>query len=318
MFAKLSEKYHVPNPLEEDRGESVNVQSPAVKPGRTGIGFGASTAHTPISSESEKAASLTAQKPPLSTSLFGSEHAPSQSPFGSSTPAPTQSPFGGFSSSSTPAPAPSVFGASTPSPFVGTTAPAPAFGTTSSPSTFGQPSAGALASPFGQPSSATAAPTPFGAAAMVRGKTARELLTEFYQSKNPTKLTEVDKLLNKYHGQEEKLFLNVAKKYNLDPSVFGLSATPTLSSSSGGFGKPSTLGGGPTFGSPQQSFGGASVGGFGAAATPAPGQGFGSTSSASAFGSQGFGALAQSQFGSPPPPTTPFGGTSSPFGAPRR
>jgi hypothetical protein len=94
-------------------------------------------------------------------------------------------------------------------------APGPAFASspfgtasTSAPS-FGSPVL--RASQFGSPFSAVpteASPaSPFGSsagasanlgAATFGGKTARELLTQFYQEKNPSKIAEVDKLLIKY------------------------------------------------------------------------------------------------------------------------
>ena len=166
----------------------------------------------------------------------------------------------------------------------------------------------------------------------VRREDSSRVADSLLPREDPAKIAEVDKLLAKYHGQEEQLFRNLAKKYNLNPSVFGLSAAPAgafgapspgIASSPGGFGQPSALGGTPTFGSPPPSFAGAAGGGFGGAATT-PGQGFGSASGASPFGSQGFGALAHSPapagFGSyGSPPATPFGGSNaSPFGAPRR
>ena len=125
----------------------------------------------------------------------------------------------------------------------------------------------------------------------------------------------------------------------MDPSVFGLSATPSavglgasppgIAGSPLAFGQPSHLGGGPTFGMsspPVAAFGGASGGGFNMTSSVGGfGQGFGSVAAgASPFGSPSFGALAQApaqsgfgSFSSPPPAAqaTPFG---SPFGAPRR
>jgi len=54
------------------------------------------------------------------------------------------------------------------------------------------------------------------------GKTAREMLTEFYERNNPQKVNDVEKLLNKYKGNEEQMFRNLALKYNLKPTEFGL------------------------------------------------------------------------------------------------
>lgn len=199
------------------------------------------------------------------------------------------------------------------------------------------------ASPFGN----TAAPTPFGAPSsssmqpnsqrLFNGKTARDLLHQFYQEKNPSKVAEVDKVLAKYSGKEEQMFRNLAKKYQLDPSVFGIAPgapTPgfgspatapafgqasTMGSSAspfgqspGGFGQPSTFGGGVSSMSvpkpPGQTFGSGSTSGFGSSGAA----GFGSLaqSNPSPFGGQpssGFGAPAPAAFGSP-----------TPFGAPRR
>jgi hypothetical protein len=140
-------------------------------------------------------------------------------------------------------------------------------------------------------------------------------------------------------GQEEQLFRNLAKKYSLDPSVFGLQPAPAptvfgapppgIAGTPLAFGQPTPLTS-PQFGSPAP---------FGTS-TPSSGtfgQTFGSAATApTPFGGQSFGALAQSPvagFGSlaaqaPPTPfsggfgsvaaanTSPFG--ASPFGAPRR
>lgn len=127
------------------------------------------------------------------------------------------------------------------------------------------------------------------------------------------------------------MFRNLAKKYSLDPTVFGLSSTPSISTISAitpqgisgtplAFGQPTPLGGGtpfgmvlpstPPFGSPPGSFGQT----FGSAGASAMGStSFGALAGAPA--QPGFGALASPQgaFGA----SSPFGG-SSPFGAPRR
>jgi hypothetical protein len=213
-------------------------------------------------------------------------------------------------------------------------------------------------SPFG---GAPPAPAPSGAGGgqtTFLGKSARELLVQFYQQKNPTKVAEVDKLLNKYLGNEELMFRNLAKKYQLDPSAFGLSPAPAPSgsfgspqpgASPGGFGQSSVLGGGSTFGGGPSMGGGPSPfggqsGGFGQASAmgavaapvgPAGAHTFGAGTATSGFGaSGGFGNLAHSSSPSPfgaPSPAAGFGspspgfaapsggfGSASPFGAPRR
>jgi len=127
---------------------------------------------------------------------------------------------------------------------------------------------------------------------------------------------EVDKLMNKYAGREEQLFVNLAKKYNLDPKQFGVNtAAPPASSSGFGsttssqstgaatFGSPAPMGNSSTFsGSSSNSTFGATSGGF------ANAPGFGSLASAPAAG--GF-----SSFGQPQQQQSPFGGG---FGAARR
>lgn len=54
------------------------------------------------------------------------------------------------------------------------------------------------------------------------GRNPRDMLLEFYQTHNPTKVNEVDKVLAKYAGKEELMFRTLAEKYNVDPSIFGL------------------------------------------------------------------------------------------------
>jgi len=154
---------------------------------------------------------------------------------------------------------------------------------------------------------------------LFNGKTARDLLYQFYQEKNPSKVTEVDKLLSKYNGKEEQMFRNLAKKYQLDPSVFGISAAaPTQAPGFGSpaatpaFGQASTMGGGASpFGQSPGGFGQPSPlgGGNGMSNSKPPGQAFGSgsTSGFGASSASGFGSLAQST-------PSPFGGQSSGFG----
>lgn len=59
--------------------------------------------------------------------------------------------------------------------------------------------------------------------------TVREKVYTFYTTHNPTKLDEVDRLLAKYSRNEEELLERLAKKYRVDPSVFGIiQSSPTL------------------------------------------------------------------------------------------
>jgi hypothetical protein len=260
-------------------------------------GFGGSAA-SPFSP-----APATAEKPPLGLSPFGSPSglAEAQSPFGIS---------------------------------MSTTAPVPAFGA----SPFGQAASSVTSPQFGgmsQLGSSPTQPTPMTPAPAIgesfAGRPPRDMLFAFYQKYNPSKVAEVDRLLLKYQGKEEQMFRNLAKKYNLDPAVFGLPSTPvtgfgaappSAAGVSPGFGQTSSLGGGPTFGMspPTSTFGGApSSQGFGA--SPAPSHVFGAGAGG---GVTSFGSLAQAPGSSPgfssfvgAPPPGPFG-NSSPFGAPRR
>mmetsp|Transcript_15304 Transcript_15304/g.44239 ORF Transcript_15304/g.44239 Transcript_15304/m.44239 type:complete len:1601 (+) Transcript_15304:988-5790(+) len=382
MFAKLAKKYNVPNPLPADM--QGGTKPPTAPPGTSGgsslfggsvassaPAFGSTPANAPAPSPFGGAPAAAPSPSPFgggggapapspspfgggqTTQAFGSTAASSNA-FGSSAPSP--SPFGTAASN---APAPSPFGAPSSS------APAPAFGggtsggfgTSAAASTpFGKPPApAAQQSPFGPP--VGAAPSPFGAPAtsaapaagggtkLFNGKTAREMLTAFYQQKDPSKLASIDKFLTKYAGQEDQLFRNLAKKYNIDPSMFGVSAaapTPAAGgfggavTSPGGFGQQSALGGGSLFGSPPVAAA-PSAGGFGQTAPIGSGApGFGSSTGA---GGSGFGSLAQSGggggfgaaaapaaggfggmgggggFGSPAPAPGAFG---SPFGSARR
>lgn len=318
MFAKLAKRYGVPNPLDlSERSELPNSAN---------YSSGLFSAEPKSNTAAEV---LSQQKPPLPQSPFGNANMPTSSgslgPQGlsSSSIRDNQSTFGGFGNTSAP-----NFGSSTssPLPFGANT------GFNASPSPFSAPPSN---TPFG--SSGT---TQLASAPTFNGKSARELLIEFYQNHNPAKVDEADRLLEKYRGNEDTLFRNLAKKYNLDPSIFGLRSAPAPAP--GGFGSPSPLGAGGLGGS--NTFGGVpstpfGSGGFGSASplgqngvlgsapvsasTPSAGSVFGSAAGSTTFGASGFGSLAQSSpvqgfgsFGSPSPPTT-FG-ASSPFGAPRR
>jgi len=323
MFAKLAKKYNTKNPLESFGNQPTSSLSSST-PG-SGTPFGN-------------------QRPPLGPSSFPSTSASSSSPFTKmSTPNTTTTLAPAFGS---PAPSPSLFRNSLPAPIggapsfdggstfgaLGGNAPTVAFGTgiaAPAPSPFGSPVAAPPPNAFG--SAAGPAPTPFGSQApgsapfgspptptpsgppergpRYPGNNAREVLQAFYQEKNPQKFSDIDKLLTKYQGNDEALFRNLAKKYNIDPTRFGLSAAappaPTFGSS---FGQASPLGGGPS------PFGGNTA----SVATPSTSAGGGFAQfagSTPSFGGGGFGSLAQPSGGG-------FGGfsaaPSTPFGAPRR
>lgn len=170
-------------------------------------------------------------------------------------------------------------------------------------------------------------------------------------------MQQIDSVLAKYKGYEEQMFRNLAKKYNIDPTHFGLSAFPPNqgaatafgsppgpTSVGGAFGQTATLGGGGGMGlgvaPPTHTFGSASTMGSGFGQTTPLGGGttFGSAAaSASTFGSaspgfgtSSFGSLAQTSapnnafgggFGSiaAGAGTTPGFGMPAPFGGgPRR
>ncbi|CAJ1954588.1 unnamed protein product [Cylindrotheca closterium] len=327
MFQKLASKYKVKSPLDESQS------MPATTPGFAN----ASAAKSPFGSAGAPA-SNTAASPFQSSGP--SNTLGSASPFSSGGAMNTASTFG--------KPPASPFG---PAPGAGTMVSSTPFGSSAPPSTpFG---GGGLSSatPFGGAPS----PSPFGPAAAptmqpagvtqntLQGKDPREMLMQFYQQYNPNKLGEVDKVLTKYKGQEEQLFRNLAKKYSLDPSAFGLPPAPTAvgfgspapapasfgQASSFGAASTSTFGGSSGFGQPSQM-------GFGSPGAAGSSTAFGSGMSG-AQGTSSFGSLAQSPspspfgnssmggggFGSPAPAfgapsSMGFGGGSTPFGAARR
>ncbi|GAB9470777.1 Nuclear pore complex protein, partial [Globisporangium polare] len=194
---------------------------------------------------------------------FGAKPAPSSSPFGAAPQA--SNPFGSGASTTS-----SGFGTSTTTGGAG----AGAFGTSSQ---------------FGSGGG-------FGAAG---NSEHREKLVKFYQQFNPEKLKDVDSTLEKYKGQESRLFAMLEQKYLGKPAApaapaFGAASTPSFG---GGFGAPSALGASaaPAFGSSsmlgapaQPVFGGSAQPAFGAASafgaaarTPVAG-GFGAQPAASA------------------------------------
>ena len=279
-------------------------------------------------------ASVTAAPSPFGSSAPTSGPVPA-SPFGAA-PAPTSnSPFasssGGSAFGSTPvAASTSPFGSSSGTNAFGSSnafgaaasSPSP-FGSTTSSSTFGQaaPAPAPGPSPFSQTPATPAAPTS-GGSSKFGGRNPRDMLYEFYKTHNPTKVNEVDKLIAKYAGKEEQLFANLAKKYNIDPSIFGIPATQPQANATPVFGSPAPLGGSTGFGATSPFGGTPATSTFG---TPSPSAGFGASGGggfAAAAGGSTFGSLAASSggafggFGGAPAPT-PFGGPS-PFGAARR
>jgi len=257
------------------------------------------------------AATLSQPSPaPIPSSFFSGPSSTTSTPLfgaGINTPKSGTPSFGGFGtmetvaspkfgSSATPAPSSfqSAFGggakpASSPSPF--SASPSPSFGSVSN----AKPTFGSRSSP-----------SPFS----VSGQSARDMLIAFYQKHNPSKIAEVDKVLTKYKGQEEQLFRNLAKKYNLDPSTFGISGTPTTAP---GFGSSAS-------GVTSVGFGQTNAGGFGkgVSASPSPfsiPSNLGTSSTSGGFASfgktSGIGSGAPA-FGSTMGATSTFGSASSP------
>lgn len=281
--------------------------------------------------------------------------------FGSALSSPTDASVSSFSATTSyaaPTPLPSVF---SPEPthfvqpshfgFVANVASSASSPFNSAPTaTFGSPTLAHPSPPFAQHQSSGVLQSP----PTLTGRNPRDLLVAFYQQHNPAKIAEVEKLLEKYRGNEEQMFRNLAKKYQLDPAIFGLAATPVLTSAtppsiSSGFGKTSMLRGGQAFGGAsgggnlldstmhttnmgggfgQISSLGSTGGGFPSNAIPQAGHVFGG-SSTSGFGATSFGSLASFGSSASAPPSnfsglgSPGGfassfGSSTPFGAPRR
>jgi hypothetical protein len=298
MFSKLAAKYKVSNPL-VDHMRSNKPEEAHTSSILTSSDFSGSFGMTPTvltketKSQDQEGMSYINQQITSNTFAFPSSNVQSanNSSFGLSGSGPGQnlqstSPFGSFTSSSVPMSSP--------------------FGQSSLPAVTQTPfSTTQITSPTGVSTSGNA---------QVSSRSARDILYSFYQQHNPQKVAEVDKLLGKYQGNEEQMFRNLAKKYNMDPSVFGLPAAVSigmtgLAATSGGFGQPAAIGGGPMFGSKSSpattpAFGGNA---FSSATTPSTGFGFGSLAQAPA--TPGFGSFNSTN-------NSPFG--STPFGAARR
>ncbi|KAG6594144.1 Nuclear pore complex protein [Phytophthora cinnamomi] len=251
--------------------------------------------------------------PPKSTSATAASKSPAPANTAS------KSPFSSFGPSTTAqkdsATKPSPFGAS-PSAF----SLGPAANKSSGFGSFGSTATSSTTTP-----TTTATASPFGKPAVDY----RQKLVEFYQKHNPDKLSSVDATLQKYKGNEEKLFQNLAVKYKLNDASGGISVPPASpavqpakpNAAASPFGQPAAFGAAST-----ATFGSTSSVGFGAA-KPAPGASpFGApkpTPAASPFGataqtSSGFGSASGGGFGSgfqSSAPTTPAFGAPSPFGA---
>ena len=305
MFAKLSAKYNAPNPLSKTPDNLV---------------FGSSTFDPTMSLE----------KTPFHPSAFSNTPQTVQTrkttntPFGVAASSPSVA-FGGIAAAS------SQSGIS-PSNSINEgeiKISSPAFGASN-------PYGMSVSMPMPMVQSIPCSPVTFG------GKTAREILVDFYQQHNPSKITEVDKLLAKYAGNEENLLRNLSRKYNIDERLFGLPSLPAASDFSSspaptpfgvstafgsGFGAGSShLGGGPA----PSSFGTSRTVAFGAGLSQLRGA-FGQPPQASASSTSFSGSLGSSTFASSPSVSfgalassgqggSGFGFTSppAPFGSARR
>jgi hypothetical protein len=319
MFSKLAQKYNTKNPLEIDTSQE-GAQSSGSHGAQSSGSLGGFASTRPGAANSPSP--FTSFPPTQTSSPFGSkvDGDKLKSPF-PSLGAQASTPFGNASkspfSSSRTSPA---------APFGGAGLSNNSFGSTAAPgagSLFGQGSTTFSSSPFGSTSTSTVASGPSNAT--FGGQSPRDILLSFYQAHNPSKLGEVDKTLAKYAGKEELMFLNLARKYNVDPAMFGVNGcNSTATPPAAGFGcstaqtfgsqtVPGSSFGTASFGSPALLVGGiSSSSGSGGSST----SGFGgfSVSSGTTFGSLAAGNA--SPF--PGAPSAPFSGASTPFGAARR
>lgn len=311
MFSKLAQKYNTKNPLEIDTSQEV-AQSSGTLGGFASTRPGASKSPSPFTpftatqTSSPFGSKMDGDKVKSSFSSLGAQASPtlgnaSNSPFSLSSRTAPAAPFGGagFSNNS--------------------------FGSTSAPgagSLFGQGSTTFSSSPLGSTRTSTVTSGPSNA--KFGGQRPRDILLSFYQTHNPSKLGEVDKTLAKYAGKEELMFLNLARKYNVDPAMFGVHASTASAAPAAGFGCSTapTLGsqtfpgsgfGTASFGSPTL-LGGGTSGSSGTGGSSTTGFGGFSVSSGATFGSLAAGNA--SPFSGAP--SAPFGGASTPFGAARR
>jgi nuclear pore complex protein Nup62 len=226
LIASVAKKYNVANPLTESSPQHDTLsgfgKSGPAAPTPAQLPFSPSTNPSPFTTSGSlnSTQNATISKPFASagSSEGGGFKTQSTSRFGTSQTTSTSSSLG------VPAPAPTPFGSTTTasSPFgslAGTLASMPSpFGSTTSSSTPFDSQAGtlAIANPFGAPApfgaSASTPPTPAGSERLFNGRTAKELLTEFYRAKCPEKLSQVESNLKKYQGNEEQMFQKLAHK----------------------------------------------------------------------------------------------------------
>lgn len=81
----------------------------------------------------------------------------------------------------------------------------------------GDPVPGANTGPMGGPAQRAGAPPPAPVTAAPPRQSARQRLTQFYRVHNPAKLHEVDQILREFEGQEEEMFIMLARKYCAAP-----------------------------------------------------------------------------------------------------
>ena len=317
MFAKLAKKYKVSSPLDSISETGKPSESAPITASPSLL----KTTVPPMPSFSSTAG-LDSGITPFGASKPQASPSPFSSTIGKSSPI-SQSPFG--------EPSTNIFGSVTPS----------------SPSSFGHPSTKTVSSFGSAPQAAPSSSSPFGpmstqttsafsgapqmapsssTSTLIGGREPREVLVAFYQKYNPSKLHEIDKVLTKYKNEEELLFRNLAKKYNLDPEVFGLPSNPQKSgfgsAGSGGmqggfgqttpFGESASSGFGSSLGSgqPPSTFGSPSGGITFGSSSAIGGHTFGSSSAIGGGQVATFGSLASSGASA-----SPFGGGTTGFGS---
>jgi len=316
MFAKLAQKYNALNPLVHSMdlsastisGSNANLSSPnqtLTSPSDSSL-FGAPRSNPP-SMQSPFGSSSSQNVPAfggISSTTFGNTLTPTKVPFGAPSTQTSTASFGYESNTKAPfgqvsVPTSTPFGVNQPSSVI-----------SGSPNFAGQSPA-----PFG----VNPPPTAMSASTNFAQKSTRELLLAFYQQHNPTKVSEVDKVLVKYAGQEEQMFRNLAKKYNVDPTLFGLK-----SAAAGSFGQSGGLGSSSPFGQ-TSGLAGTTAGGFGSQSQGGFGNsfaqpshvtgGFASLAATSPTPASNTGGFSPFNVASPAPPTF---GSPTPFGAARR